>query len=240
MKKELELYWLNRKTKDPKWFKSTMVHTVNLSRSLRKLFREWTPILWTKKWSGSKKIFYSEIWELEPILFTWLTWVIRKDLIEEFEKELWSKIYKEIEFLPVEIVPEWWLYEWDYIKDWPVLKDYYLAHVLKRVEPKELTLRDCEELKKYDFIWMPDWTDIMFSKKVKKIIENRKMKVWYFQEQDLCKRARLKETEEWRKLLEQEEEERRKIQEDKEKLEEALKNMWVKLWDVKVIKDDKE
>jgi len=153
---------------------------------------------------------------------------------------LWRKIYKEIEFLPVEIVPEWWLYDWDYIKEGPVLKDYYLAHVLKRVEPKDLVMEDCKELRRYDFIWMPDWTDIMFSKRVKEIIDRRKMKIWYFQEQDLCKRARLKETEEWRRLLEQEEEERRKKQEEKEKLEKALKDMWVKLWDIKIIGDDKE
>jgi len=43
---------------------------------------------------------------------------------------------------------------------------------------------------------MPDWPDIMFSEKVKRIIEEKKMNIWYFQEQDICRWARLKETEE--------------------------------------------
>jgi len=237
-------YSLLRKTRDPKWFKVTTVHTVNLSRSLRKLFRKWESILWTGKWLWSKRIFYSEIWELEPILFTWLTWVIRKDLIEEFERELWRKIYKEIEFLPVEIVPEWWLYDWDYIKEGPVLKDYYLAHVLKRVEDPE-SIEDCEELSKYDFMWWENSSEPAFSDRVKKIIESKNMKVWKIVEEEWCQPIiRSIQDPKYRKKLEEEkrkeEEERRKKQEGKEKLEKALKDMWVKLWDIKIIGDDKE
>lgn len=242
--KDIKLYWINRKTKDPKWFKATTVHTAYLERKLKDIFYDDKPVLWTSKWQDKVRIYYRNLWELEPILFNSLTWVIRKDLIEEFEKKLWKKIYKEIEFLPVEIVPKWFIVEWKEPKDWPVLKDYYLAHVLKRVEPKELTIKDCEELKRYDFIWMPDWTDIMFSERVKEIFEEKikegELKIWYIQEQDVCKWARLKETEEWRNKLKKEEEERRKIQEEKEKIEEALKSMWVKLWDIKVIRKDKE
>ena len=221
---EVKFYWLNRKPRNPKWFKSTTVHTAYLEYELKDIFYyEDRPVLWTNRWPDEVKIYYRKLWELEPILFDGLTWVIRKELIEEFEKELWNKIYKEIEFLPVEIVPKWLVVKWKDPKEGPILKEYYLAHVLNRIEPKNLNIKECKELKQYDFIWMPDWPDIMFSEKVKRIIEEKKMNIWYFQEQDICRWARLKETEEWRKKLEERRKEGERFNKEIKELEEWMK-----------------
>jgi len=252
MEKEVNFYSLERLSTNPDWFESTTVHDTNLSYDLKDIFyKEEKPVLWTNKWPKDVKIYYSEIWELEPILFWTVTWVIRKDLIEEFEKELWKKIYKEIEFLPVEIVPEWWLYEWDYIKEWSVLKDYYLAHVLKRIDDEKLKLKDCKKLEEYDFIWMPDWANIMFSERVKKIIERQKLKVFKIFNIDICEYARMKETEEWRKELEQRKKDAEKFHKETEELrkwmkkaqeefDKKMKEMWIDLEKIRGIGRNKE
>jgi len=221
MDKKIDFYYLQRKPRNPKWFKSTTVHTAYLEYELKDIFYyEDRPVLWTNRWPDEVKIYYRKLWELEPILFDGLTWVIRKELIEEFEKELWNKIYKEIEFLPVEIVPKWLVVKWKDPKEGLILKEYYLAHVLNRINDENLEIKDCEKLDWYDFIWLIWSSCIYFSERVRKILEERKLQVFSIVNIDICEYARLKETEEWRKKLEERRKEGERFNKEIKELEE--------------------
>ena len=192
MKKEINFYSLERLPRNPKWFKSTTVHTAYLEYELKDIFYyEDRSVLWTNRWPDEVKIYYRKLWELEPILFDGLTWVIRKELIEEFEKELWNKIYKEIEFLPVEIVPKWLVVKWKDPKEGPILKDYYLAHVLNRIKMEDKDKIICEkDLKDIDFLSFWILAEPIFSERVKKILDKQNLKVFDILKDWFCERRR--------------------------------------------------
>ena len=156
-------------------FKRLQIFWHNISYEVKDKFYNKEEIT---KWDKNINIFYNKKGNIEPYLYGWIsTWVISKDLIKAFEKEIWKeKLYKEVEFLPIKIVPEW--------IEWPVYNDFYMVHVLNELASTKWyysewwkeKLYKAELVEKYDFFKWKWSTSITFSENIAKVIDSFNMK----------------------------------------------------------------
>lgn len=142
--------------------------------SLERIFLANDNIIWNK-WSDGRKIYYLNKWDLLSILWWTRTWLINKNLIQTFENEIWKeKLYKEVEFLPVQLVSEesitWWQIN--------LISNYYILNIINKITDTNLKAYS-DKIEVCDFLMVDKYLNkIIFSEKVKNILEEEDLKMY--------------------------------------------------------------